>query len=121
MFVNKEQLFVDFESIAWEERGGGVRRKVLAYSDALMAVYVAFAKGAVGAPHHHPHLQVTHVQSGVFLTRIGAESRTLRQGDVFFVPSGVEHGVEALEAGVLIDVFTPMREDFLPKTPGTPA
>ncbi len=118
MFVNKEQVFVDFQSIAWEDRGGGVRRKVLAYSDALMAVYVEFQKGAVGALHHHPHLQVTHVQSGVFLTRIGAESRILRKGDAFFVPSGVEHGVEALEPGVLVDLFTPMREDFLPKTAG---
>jgi quercetin dioxygenase-like cupin family protein len=47
--------------------------------------------------------------------QLGAETATLRKGDCFFVHPDVPHGVKALEAGALIDVFTPAREDFLPR------
>lgn len=116
MFVQKEQLFIEFAKIAWEDRGGGVRRKVMAYGDKLMAVYVEFKRGAIGARHSHPHLQITYVQSGSFRTHIGTQTRVLGAGDFYYIPADVDHGVEALEDGVLVDFFTPMREDFVPGT-----
>lgn len=118
MFVPKEQLFTQFDAIAWEDRGGGVRRKVMAYGNSLMAVYVEFQQGAVGALHAHPHIQITYVQSGAFTVHIGNETRVLKGGDFYYIPSDVVHGVVALEAGVLIDVFTPMRAEFLPARTG---
>ena len=114
MVTQKEQRFVEFDGIAWEDQGGGVRRKIMAYGDRLMAVYVEFKRGAIGAPHRHPHLQITYIQSGSFTVHIGGESRVLRSGDFYYIPADVEHGVEALEDSVLVDVFTPMRGDFLP-------
>lgn len=62
MIVQKEQLFVQFDSIAWEDLGGGIRRKVMTYTDELMGVYVEFKRGAVGALHSHPHIQFTYIQ-----------------------------------------------------------
>ncbi len=121
MLVEKEQRFVPGDSIAWEDRGGGIRRKIMAYGDRLMAVYVEFKRGAVGASHRHPHVQVTYIQSGSFTVHIEGEARVLRGGDCYYIPAEVEHGVEALEDSVLIDVFTPMREDFVPATPRSPA
>lgn len=115
MFVQKEQLFVEFAQIEWQELGGGVRRKVMAYGDQLMAVYVEFKRGAVGALHRHPHLQITYLESGALTTRIGGQTRVLKGGDFYYIPADVEHGVEALEDSVLIDFFTPMREEFVPK------
>lgn len=114
MIVNKEQLFVEFERIAWEDRGGGVRRKVMAYGDELMGVYVEFKRHAIGALHSHPHVQISYIQSGSFNVHIGAESRVLGAGDFYYIPPHVVHGVEALDDSILIDVFTPMREDFVP-------
>jgi quercetin dioxygenase-like cupin family protein len=114
MLAQKEQRFVQFDGIAWEDRGGGVRRKVMAYGDSLMAVYVEFKRGAIGASHRHPHVQITYIQSGSFTVHIGGETRVLRGGDFYYIPADVEHGVEALEDSVLVDVFTPMREDFVP-------
>ena len=114
MLVNKEQLFVEFDRIDWEDRGGGVRRKVMAYGDQLMGVYVEFQRGAAGARHAHPHVQFTFVASGAFLVHIGDEERALKAGDFYYVPSGITHGAEALEDGVLVDVFSPMRADFVP-------
>ena len=96
-----------------EELGGGVRRQILGYDDAMMMVRVDFEAGAVGDPHRHPHRQVSYVETGRFEVEIGGERHALVAGDSFFVPPGVEHGVVALEAGTLIDVFAPAREDFL--------
>jgi quercetin dioxygenase-like cupin family protein len=114
MFVQKEQLFVQFDQIAWDDRGGGVRRKVMTYADRLMGVFVEFKKDAVGAIHSHPHVQFTYIQSGSFNVHIGTETQILRGGDFYFIPSDVPHGVEALEDSILLDVFTPMRSDFIP-------
>ncbi len=115
MFVQKEQLFIAFDSIPWEDQGGGVRRKVMAYGDQLMAAYVEFTAGAVGALHRHPHVQITFVKDGAFRVHIGGEERVLRAGDFYYIPSDVLHGATAIEAGVLVDVFSPMRAEFLPK------
>jgi len=113
--VPKEQLFNHFDEIAWQELGGGIRRKIMAYGDQLMAVYLEFKKGAVGARHSHPHVQIAFVVSGSIELTIGQESRVLRAGDFYYVPSGAEHGAVALEDAVVVDLFTPMRADFLPK------
>lgn len=109
-----EQPFVPFASVAWEEMGDGVRRKIMAYGDQIMAVYVEFKKDSIGALHAHPHVQITCVRSGAFEVKIGDERRVLRAGDFFYVPSNVEHGGRAIEDCVLIDVFSPMRKEFIP-------
>jgi hypothetical protein len=115
MYVHKEQLYTRFEEIAWEDLGGGVRRKIMAYGDQLMAVYLEFKKGAVGALHAHPHVQAAFVRSGSVQVQIGEEFRVLGEGDFYYIPSGVEHGSLAIEDSVVIDLFSPMRQDFLPK------
>lgn len=117
MLVEKNQRFIESGRIGWTDLGGGVRRKVTAYNDALMSVYVEFRKGAIGALHRHPHSQITYIQAGAFKVHIGAETRVLRGGDFYLIPTGVEHGVEALEDSILVDFFAPMREDFVPAAP----
>ncbi|WP_400192994.1 cupin domain-containing protein [Hymenobacter sp. B81] len=97
----------------WETVAPGVRRQVLTYDAALMMVKVAFEAGAVGTRHQHPHTQACYVASGVFAVSIGEETRELRGGDTFHVPANEWHGVVCRQAGELIDVFTPMREDFV--------
>jgi quercetin dioxygenase-like cupin family protein len=106
--------FVHADELGWTDLGGGISRQILGHDGELMMVRVRFEAGAVGAVHHHPHRQVTLVESGRFQVQIAHEARELKAGDGFFIPPGVEHGVVAMEAGVLVDVFTPAREDFLP-------
>lgn len=104
---------IEDSQIPWEDLGGGIKRKIMAHDEQMMIVKVAFEKGGVGAMHSHPHTQASYVESGVFELTIGDEVKSLSKGDVYFVPSGIEHGAVCLEEGVLIDVFTPRREDFL--------
>ena len=93
--------------------GGGTARRILAYGDPLMAVEVSFEAGAEGAPHTHPHTQLSYVLSGSFRYAVEEESVVLNPGDSIVVPGGLVHGTVCLEKGVLLDVFTPKRDDFL--------
>ncbi len=92
----------------------GVTRKILATGGALMLTEVRFAKGAAGAMHRHPHEQVSYIASGAFQFTLNGVHQVLKQGDSVYIPSNAEHGVLALEEqSVIVDVFTPIREDFL--------
>lgn len=108
-----ESPFVASADVAWTTVGAGVRRQVLGHGPDLMLVRVEFERDAVGVVHHHPHRQVTYVAAGRFAVQVGDARRELGIGDSFFAVADVPHGVVALEAGTLIDVFTPAREDFL--------
>ena len=93
--------------------GGGVTRRILSYDDSLMSVEVSFETGAVGAEHSHAHTQCSYVLSGKFSYAVEGEAVKLNPGDSIVVPSGLPHGTVCLEKGVLLDIFTPMRADFL--------
>lgn len=97
----------------WEATGAGVRRKILTYGEQAMMVRVRFEAGAVGPAHSHPHVQCSLVESGRFDVTIAGRTERLGPGDSFLVPPDAVHGVVAVEAGTLLDVFTPMREDFV--------
>lgn len=106
MFVfNKECVATDCEP--------GVTRKILSYSDDLMMCEITFEEGAKGYFHSHEHLQITYIAEGSFCFTIGEESKVVNKGDSVYMPSGVKHGVTCLKAGKLVDVFNPMRKDFL--------
>ena len=100
------------EEIEGENCAPGVCRKVLAFTDELMCVENHFEKGAVGALHHHPHTQITYVVSGEFEFDIDGVKKIVKTGDTMLKKNSVEHGCVCLEAGVLLDIFNPMREDF---------
>ena len=108
-----EQLFAIDHLITWSDLGNGVQRKVMSYNDQLMVVKVRFEKGAIGELHAHPHIQISYVSSGRFTYSIAGEERILVAGDTCIVPANVIHGCVCLEAGELIDSFTPFRTDFL--------
>lgn len=91
---------------------GSTRRVVLDLPE-LMLVEFSFEKGGIGALHSHPHVQTSYIASGLFEVTIDGVTQTIGAGGAYIVPSGLVHGVRALEAGKLIDSFTPRREDFL--------
>ncbi len=101
------------EETPWEEVGSGLKRQIMGYDGKIMLVKVKFEKGAVGEMHKHYHSQVTYVESGEFEMTIGEEVRTLKGGDSFYIPIKMMHGCVCTKPGVLIDVFSPAREDFL--------
>jgi quercetin dioxygenase-like cupin family protein len=93
--------------------GPGVTRQVLTDHPDLMIVAFRFAEGAEGALHAHPHVQATYVQSGRFAFTVAGKDLQVGPGDSFIIPGNAVHGCRCLESGVLIDSFTPRRDDFL--------
>lgn len=106
--------FRQLQALETIEVAPGVTRTLYAWNDVLMMVRVAFKKGAIGAVHHHSHVQGSYISSGKFEVEINNAKKTLTEGDVFLVDPNLPHGVLCLEEGVLIDIFTPARLDFLP-------
>ncbi len=107
MLKTKEQSVV-------QDLGEGVTRRLLIHGGALMAVEFSFEAGAEGKPHSHPHEQVGVFCSGRFEVTIDGVGKTAGPGDSYYVAPNVVHGVKCLQAGAILDVFTPVREDFLP-------
>ncbi len=109
----KDQMWVFNKDIEGVQASEGVVRKVLAYCDGMMCVENQFEKGAIGSLHSHPHTQITYVASGKFEFTIGDEKNVVEAGDTLLKQDGIVHGCVCLEKGILVDIFTPMREDFL--------
>ena len=93
----------------------GAQRRLLSYGGTMMVVEFTFTAGTVAPVHHHPHEQVGYVVSGdLTLLMEGRPDERLGAGASYYVPSNVPHGVIIHTDTVLVDVFTPQREDFLP-------
>ena len=96
-----------------EDLGGGLKRQMLGYNHELMAVKVFFDKGAEGYVHKHRHSQVSYVVEGEFHFSIDGEVKVLKPGDSCLIPPHTDHGAVCPTGGILIDTFSPPREDFL--------
>lgn len=106
-------MFIYKSATQLDDLGNGVTRRILAHGGTMMAVEVTFEQDAVGPLHHHPHEQLTYVLSGRFAFTIGGVTKEVGAGDTLYKAPNIVHGCVCLEAGVLLDTFTPQREDFL--------
>jgi quercetin dioxygenase-like cupin family protein len=107
------RMFVYNKDVAAKDCEPGVKRKILSYTEELMMCEISFEKGACGYTHSHPHLQITYVVRGSFEFTIEGEKKIVKAGDSLFMPANSIHGTTALEEGMLVDVFSPMRKEFL--------
>lgn len=101
------------ESMEWENLGGGVSRKFLGYDNQIMMVKVKFDKGAIGSPHSHFHTQATYCAAGKFEFEIDGHKQIVNAGDGVYIEPNLVHSAVCLEEGILIDTFSPIREDFM--------
>ena len=85
----------------------------MGWDNQIMMVKVKFEKGAIGAPHAHFHTQTTFCHSGKFEFTIDGQKHIIEPGDGLYIAPNLLHGAVCLEAGVVLDVFSPVREDFL--------
>ena len=105
--------FSTHDDSQWIELGGGQRRKIRSHNGNIMLVEVNFDEGSVGAVHTHPHAQISYVLSGEFTYTIEDKTYAMKTGDSIVVDGGKPHGCACVKAGTLLDIFTPMREDFV--------
>jgi quercetin dioxygenase-like cupin family protein len=94
----------------------GAERRVLSYGGGMMLVQFSFPANVVAPVHSHPHEQIGYVVSGAIdLIMEGQVARRLAAGSSYYVAPNVRHGIVTLAPSVLLDCFTPIREDFLPE------
>ena len=106
--------FFSFNQIEWQEIEPGVRRKHV-YQGKLMLALIEIQPGLSFPPHSHPHEQAGYVLSGRIKAHLDQETREIGPGEGYLVPPDLPHTVEILgeEPALLLDAFTPIREDFL--------
>ncbi|MGO3406819.1 cupin domain-containing protein [Marinomonas sp.] len=110
--------FFQSQEHEWEDLGSGIKRKIVGHTDNLMAVHLCFDKNAVGHPHAHDiHDQIGYVVEGSFEAEVNGVKQILKKGDAYIAQKHFVHGAVALENNsILLDMFSPAREDFLNKT-----
>ncbi|MEM8535502.1 MAG: cupin domain-containing protein [Chloroflexota bacterium] len=92
----------------------GAQRRILSYGGNMMLVQFTFEAGITAPIHSHPHEQLGYVVSGELdLIMEGMETTRLTAGSSYYVAPNVKHGVVIHQPTVLIDSFSPIREDFL--------
>jgi quercetin dioxygenase-like cupin family protein len=106
-------IFYFAKELEWTDMFEGVSRKILGHDQQIMMVKVKFEAGTTVVPHTHVHTQTSYCAKGKFEFTVGEEKQIISYGDGVYIPPDMPHGVVCLEEGVIIDVFTPAREDFL--------
>jgi quercetin dioxygenase-like cupin family protein len=90
----------------------GLWRRTLSWGERLMVVQVTLKEGAVVPTHRHPHEQITYVIEGELSMEVEGRTYVLGAGDSLLFPGNVEHGATALKRTLVIDTFSPPREDY---------
>ena len=92
----------------------GIERKTLVYGERTLMTEFVLKKGSTLPRHSHPHEQTGYLVKGRIRLSIGTEDYDAESGDSWCIPSDVEHGAEIIEDSVGLEVFSPVREDYLP-------
>ena len=92
----------------------GIKMRTASYGEKTLMSEFIINKGIALPSHSHVHEQTGYLVSGKLILKIGEEFFETLPGDSWCVKSGIEHSAEALEDSVAIEVFSPLREDYLP-------
>ncbi len=118
-------MFARHENHGYRHPLEGIEQKTLVHGTRTLMVEFRLKRGATLPRHSHPHEQTGYLVSGQLRLTIGDESRELGPGDSWCIPGDVPHAAEITEDSVAIEVFSPVREEYLPgqeeSRPGTDA
>ncbi|WP_272536351.1 MULTISPECIES: cupin domain-containing protein [unclassified Providencia] len=106
-------MFIFDKTINAKNTSPGTLRKVFFGSENMTIAKVSLTIGTIGELHEHPHEQMSYIISGSFNYRVGLIENRVNSGDVIYIPSNEKHQCECLESGEILDIFVPMRKDFL--------
>jgi len=93
----------------------GIRMKTVSYGDRTLMTEFLLARGSTLPRHAHPHEQTGYLVQGHIRLLIGAQEHEVGPGDSWCIPGGIEHGAQSLEDSIAVEVFSPVRKDYLPK------
>jgi quercetin dioxygenase-like cupin family protein len=106
-------MFEKLSSTGYHFALNGIERKTLVHGERMLMTEFRLRKGTVLPRHAHEHEQAGYLIKGHIRLSIGKEVYEAQAGDSWSIPGGVEHGAEILEDSAAIEVFSPIREDYL--------
>ena len=107
-------MFYNHNEKDYREVLDGISMKTLVYGDKTLLCEFKLAKGSQLPLHAHPHEQTGYLVSGQMQLTIGKTTFEVLPGDSWNIPGDVEHCAEIVEDTVAIEVFSPVREDYIP-------
>lgn len=93
----------------------GIRQKTIVYGEKTLMTEFLLDRGAVLPRHSHPHEQTGYLVKGEMMLSIGDDTYNVKPGDGWSIPGGVEHSAEIIDNSIAVEVFSPVREDYLPE------
>jgi quercetin dioxygenase-like cupin family protein len=107
-------MFVTHAEDGYSSPVQGIEMKPLSYGEKTLLVRFKLSKGAMLPAHSHPHEQTGYLVSGRIVLNIDGEPHEAVPGDSWTIPKDIRHGAQILEDSVAVEVFSPVREDYLP-------
>ena len=107
-------MFETYSKNGYRRVLAGIEQKTLVHGDKTLMVEFRLQKDATLPMHAHPHEQTGYLVKGWIRLTIGVDVHEVSQGDSWCIPGGVLHGAEIIEESVAIEVFSPVRQDYLP-------
>jgi len=91
----------------------GIMRKTLVYGEKTLLAQFHLEKGSIVPPHKHPYEQTGYMLRGKILFKEGDQECVVEEGDSWCFLANVEHAAEILEDSDIVELFSPVREDYL--------
>jgi quercetin dioxygenase-like cupin family protein len=107
-------LFHQADPSGYREALPGIRMKTLAYGEKTLLSEFLLDAGSLLPRHSHPHEQTGYLVRGRIRLTVGGQTHEVGPGDSWSIPGGTDHSAEVLEDALAIEVFSPVREDYLP-------
>jgi len=107
-------VFTKTSNLGYQEKLKGVMLKTLVYGEKTLMASITLKKGGIIPAHQHLHEQSGFLISGRLDFVVNEDHIIVEPGDSWTFLANIPHGVEALEASSIIEVFSPVREDYLP-------
>ncbi len=108
-------MFEKQSEIGYRRALDGIEQKTLVYGEKTLMVEFRLRQGALLPEHAHPHEQSGYLVSGRIRLRIGTEAHLVTPGDSWCIAGGIQHSAEILEDSVAVEVFSPVRKEYLPE------
>lgn len=92
----------------------GIKQKTLVFGEKTLMTEFILGKGSVLPKHNHPSEQTGYLVKGHIILTIGDQQYDTHPRDSWCIPSGVNHGAQIIEDSIAIEIFSPVRQDYIP-------
>jgi quercetin dioxygenase-like cupin family protein len=117
-FLRQRQMIGKHGKDGYKEPIKGIRQKTLCYGSRTLMTEFLLDKNNILPEHSHPYEQTGYLVKGHILLKIGDTQHDTRPGDSWCIPADLRHGAQIIEDSTAIEIFSPVREDYIPKDAG---